>query len=60
MLYEVVVASNELKDALKNKQLHRRKRMNKWASDGPPRRSQRDKKAPKRLEARSKGQSHDT
>ena len=52
--------AKELKDALKNKQLHRRKRMNKWASDGPPRRSQRDKKAPKRLEARSKGQSHDT
>ena len=52
--------ATELKNALKKKQLQRRKKINKWASEGPPRRSQRDKKAPQRLEAKSKGQSHDT
>ena len=52
--------ATELKNALKKKQLQRRKKINKWASEGPSRRSTREKKAPERLEMKTKGQTHDT
>ena len=53
--------AQEFKAALKDKQVKRRNRQNKWSSEGLSRRSKRDKKAPDKFEIKStKGKSYDT
>ena len=50
----------EFQNALKEKLTKRKNKMNKWSSEGLSRRSQRDSKAPDRLQVRSmKGKSYD-
>ena len=50
----------EFQDALKEKLTNRKNKMNRWSSEGLSRRSQRDRKAPERLQVRSmKGKSYD-
>ena len=53
--------AQELKDALKAKMTNRKNKMNRWSSEGISRRSQRESKAPQRLQVKSmKGKSYDT
>ena len=50
----------EFQRALKEKMTNPKNKMNRWSSEGISRRSQRDRKAPERLQVKSmKGKSYD-